>query len=176
VICFSNSVLGTGKIDDLRDLVVVDYHAYERGQSRVVAAQVANLNARLAAEGRSYLLIGVGRWGSNDPLLGIPVTWDQIANARVIVEAGFKDFRVAPSQGTHFFQNLVANNIGYFTVNPQVGEGSVDWDWLAAQPAVEQTQYVRHLRLQEPAVVLMNGSRNEGAILRPGVLTEPEGD
>lgn len=166
-LCESSSVLGTGRVDDLCDLVVVDYHAYERGQSRLVAGQVASLNARLVAAGVPYILVGVGRWGSNDPLLGIPVTWDQISAARIIVEAGFKDFKVAPSQGTHFFQNLVANDIGYFTVNPEDGDGSMDWDWLAAQPSIEDTQFVRHVRLPRPVVVLMNGLRNEGVILRP---------
>ena len=175
-LCESSSVLGTGRVDDVSDLVVVDYHAYERGQSRQVAGQVASLNARLAAKDTPYILIGVGRWGSNDPLLGIPVTWDQISGARVIVEAGFKDFSVTPSQGTHFFQNLVANNIGYFTVNPEAGGGAVDWEWLAAQPAVEETQFVRHLRLEQPAVVLMNGNRNQGVILRPGASELVEGE
>ena len=82
------------------------------------------------------MLIGVGRWGSNDPWLGIPVAWDQISGARVIVESGFRDLRVTPSQGSHFFQNLTAFQVGYFTVNPDAGEGFVDWQWLAAQPAV----------------------------------------
>jgi len=111
------------------------------------------------------LLIGVGRWGSADPWLGIPVTWEQISGARVIVEAGFADFAVAPSQGTHFFQNLTSFNVGYFTVN--AGDGFVDWDWLAAAPAVRQTAYVRHLRFDRPAVVKMNGKQGEGVILKP---------
>jgi len=115
-----------------------------------------------------YVLIGVGRWGSSDPLLGIPVSWDQIAGARVIVEAGFRDLEVKPSQGTHFFQNLTSANIGYFTVNPEAGEGSVDWEWLTAQPAVDETTAVRHLRCAEPLVVIMNGRTNRGMILKPG--------
>jgi CheY-like chemotaxis protein len=168
VLCRSSSVLGNGLIDDIRDVVFVDYHRYERGKSRLVAQEVARFNAQLADEGVSYLLIGVGRWGSADPLLGIPVAWEQIARARVIVEAGFRDFRVQPSQGTHFFQNLVANNVGYFTANPEIGEGFVDWDWLAAQPAAGEATYTRRLRLDEPLTIKMNGSRNEGVILKPG--------
>src|SRR5207237_1124547 len=93
---------------------------------------------------------------SAEPFLGIPVSWDEIAGARAIVEAGFKDFRVTPSQGTHFFQNLTASNVGYFTVNPEVGEGFVDWDWLAEQPAVEETTFVRRLQFALPVVVKMN--------------------
>ena len=168
LVCTSTSVLGNGRIDDVRDVVVVAPDSYERGDSRLVANDVARFNGELVSLERPYLLIGVGRWGSSDALLGIPVAWGQIAGARAIVEAGFRDFMVTPSQGTHFFQNLVANNVGYFTVNPQAGEGSVDWDWIADQPAVASTQYVRHLRFAEPLPILMNGARNEGVILKPG--------
>jgi len=176
-ICRSSSVLGNGVIEGIRDAVVVDYERYERGQSRIVAAEVARYNAQLAGEGVPYLLIGVGRWGSADPLLGIPVTWEQIGGAKVIVEAGFRDFKVQPSQGTHFFQNLVANNIGYFTANPDTGDGWVDWDWLVAQRAVSERTSTRHLRFVEPMLIKMNGSRNEGVVLKPGVddrQDEPE--
>ncbi len=167
-------MLGNGVVDDLRDIVVVDFNRYERGQSHAVAQEVAQFNADLTGESIPYLLIGVGRWGSADPLLGIPVTWEQISGAKVIVEAGFRDFKVQPSQGTHFFQNLVANNIGYFTANPEIGDGFVDWDWLAAQPAVGEKAYTRHLRLDEPPVVRMDGARNRGVILKPGIEMPPE--
>jgi len=167
-VCRSSSVLGNGLIADLRDVVVVDYHRYERGKSHVVAREVARFNAQLAGEGTPYLLVGVGRLGSADPFLGIPVSWEQISTARVIVEAGFRDFVVQPSQGTHFFQNLVANNIGYFTSNPEIGDGYVDWDWLAAQPSVSEMEYTRHLRFDEPLIVKMDGGRNEGVVMKPG--------
>ena len=166
-LCFSSSVLGNGKLEDLRDLIVVDMHRFDRGRSQDVAADVSRFNAALVSQGVSYGLIGVGRWGSRDPFLGIPVSWDQIAGARVIVEAGFRDFLVTPSQGTHFFQNLVTANVGYFTVNPEVGEGNVDWDWLALQPAAEETPFVRHLRFDRPFTVKMDGRTNRGVILRP---------
>src|SRR5262245_11608729 len=99
--------------------------------------------------------------------MGIPVAWDQISGARAIVEAGLRDFRVAPSQGTHFFQNLTSFHVGYFTVNPDAGEGFVDWAWLAAQPAVRETGCVRHLQFERPIVVKMNGKDSEGVILKP---------
>jgi CheY-like chemotaxis protein len=166
-VCHSKAVLGNGRLDAIRDLVVVDFHRFERGRSQDVALDVARFNRRLVAESVPYVLIGVGRWGSSEPSLGIPVTWDQIAGARAIVEAGFRDFTVSPSQGTHFFQNLTSADVGYFTVNPDAGEGAVDWDWLAAQPAVEEASCVRHLRFDRPLVVKMNGKTNEGVILRP---------
>src|SRR4029077_20242019 len=126
-------------------------------KSREVAQALAQLNADLVSDGRPYLLIGVGRWGSGDPWLGIPVTWDQISGARVIVEAGLKDLRVTPSQGTHFFQNLTSFNVGYFTVNPDAGEGFVDWQWLRSQPVAEVDGCVRHLHFEAPLPVVMNG-------------------
>jgi len=167
LICQSSQVLGHGRVSDLHDVVVVDFHRFERAHSFEVARSVAHFNAQLRESGRPYLLIGVGRWGSNESWLGIPVAWDQIAGARVIVESGFRDFRVAPSQGSHFFQNLTAFQIGYFTVNPDAGDGFVDWRWLAAQPAVAEHGCVRHLQFQGPLVVLMNGKTSEGMIFKP---------
>ncbi len=167
LICHSRSVLGHGRLDGIRDVVVADINRFDRARSAEAAREVARMNAELTRARRPYVLIGVGRWGSQEPLLGIPVAWDQIAGARVIVEAGFRDFRVTPSQGSHFFQNLAAANVGYFTVNPQAGEGFVDWNWLAAQPAVSEGDYARHLQFDRPIGVTMNGARNEGVILKP---------
>ena len=167
ILCRSPRVLGNGKIHDLRDLVVVNYEHFDRARSQDAARELGRINARLTQENFPYLLIGVGRWGSNDPWLGIPVTWDQIAGARVIVESGFRDTRVSPSQGTHFFHNITSANIGYFTVNPEVGDGLVDWKWMAGQPALEEGTFFRHIRLKEPLLVLMNGRKQEGLILKP---------
>jgi CheY-like chemotaxis protein len=167
LICQSAKVLGNGRIQDLHDVVVVDLHRFERTRSQEVAEGVAQLNAKLNESGRPYLLIGVGRWGSNDPWLGIPVEWDEISGARVIVEAGFRDFRVTPSQGSHFFQNLTAFQVGYFTVNPDAGEGFVDWQWLSAQTADEERGCVRHLRFEQPLIVVMNGKTSRGMVFKP---------
>jgi hypothetical protein len=167
VLCRSERVLGNGRIEGIRDLVVVDFQRFERARSRDAAAEVGRLNAVLLAARTPYALIGVGRWGSRDPWLGIPVTWDQVSGTQVIVEAGLRDLRVTPSQGTHFFQNLTSFNVGYFTVNPEIGDGTVDWDWLEALPAVSSAGHVRHIRLEKPILVLMNGKKNEGVILKP---------
>ena len=167
LICQSTKVLGNGRIENLRDMIVVDSQRFERGRSQEVAEAVAHFNAVLSAENRPYLLIGVGRWGSNDPWLGIPVEWDEISGARVIVEAGFRDFRVTPSQGSHFFQNLTAFQVGYFTVNPDAGEGSLDWQWLAEQPAVEERGCVRHVEMAHPLRVVMNSRTSQGVIFKP---------
>ncbi|HVP54306.1 MAG TPA: PEP/pyruvate-binding domain-containing protein [Candidatus Eisenbacteria bacterium] len=167
LICQSAKVLGHGRIQDLRDLIVVDYHRFERAQSQDVAQSVAHFNSELSAKGTPYALIGVGRWGSNEPWLGIPVSWDQISGARVIVESGFRDFRVTPSQGSHFFQNLTAFQVGYLTVNPDAGEGFVDWEWLAAQPGTEDHGCVRLLHFDKPLSVVMDAKTSRGMIFKP---------
>jgi hypothetical protein len=167
VFCESPSVLGNGRIDTLHDWIVVDRSDFERAQSAESAEDVARFNTQLNAEGRPYGLIGVGRWGSTQPWLGIPVKWEDISGARVIVEAGFRDARVTPSQGTHFYQNLSSFNVGYFSVNANIGEGSVDWAWLRDQPEVASRGCVRHLRFSAPAVAIMNGHERRGVLLKP---------
>ncbi len=167
LLCQSNKVLGNGRIENLCDVVVVDSQRFERSRSQEVAKAVSHFNGLLSAQNRPYLLIGVGRWGSNDPWLGIPVEWDEISAARVIVEAGFRDFRVTPSQGSHFFQNLTAFQIGYFTVNPDAGEGSVDWEWLSEQRSVDEDGCVRHLHFETPLRVVMNSRTSQGIIFKP---------
>jgi hypothetical protein len=167
VLCQSSKVLGNGRIENLLDAIVVDSQRFERSRSQEVAKAVAHFNGALNSENRPYLLIGVGRWGSNDPWLGIPVEWDEISGARVIVEAGFRDFRVTPSQGSHFFQNLTAFQVGYFTVNPDAGEGSIDWTWLNQQSAIAEDGWVRHLRFEAPLRVIMNSRTSQGVILKP---------
>lgn len=163
----SRRVLGNGRVEGIRDLVVVDFQRFDRANSREAAEEIDRLNAGLVAAQKPYVLIGVGRWGSRDPWLGIPVTWEQVSGARVIVEAGYRDFRVTPSQGSHFFQNLTAFNVGYFTVNPELGDGFVDWAWLDSLPAVSSRCHVRHIELPEPVVVTMNGKKGEGHVLKP---------
>lgn len=166
VLVHSPRVLGHGVVDGLHDALVVDFLRYDRARGAEAAAEIGRLNARLVAERRPYLLVGVGRWGSTDPWLGIPVTWDQISGARVIVEAGFRDLRVQPSQGSHFFQNLTSFQVGYLTVNAEAGEGHVDWEWLAAQPGVPGGP-VRHLRFARPLAAVMDGRRGSGYVLKP---------
>jgi CheY-like chemotaxis protein len=167
VICKSERVLGNGRITDIHDIVVVDYHQFERAKSREVAAEVAAFNSQLLNERKPYLLVGVGRWGSLDPWLGIPVAWEQIAGARAIVEASFKDMEVEPSQGSHFFQNITSFMIGYFTVNSIQNNAFVDWDWLLNQPAVETKKFTRHIQFKNPIIIKMNGHENKGIILKP---------
>ena len=169
LLCQSGHVLGHGAIRGIRDVVVVDPRHYERSASRVVAREIARINERLIGEGRGYLLVGPGRWGSADPWLGVPVKWDQISGAKAIVEAEPRDIAIDPSQGSHFFQNITAFMVGYFMVASRGDDQEwIDWGWLAAQPAMEETGAVRHVRFDDALVVKINGHQNRGVILKPG--------
>ena len=168
LICQSEQVLGNGVIQDIYDIVIVDAERFERSKSKETAREVSEINTRLLSENRPYVLIGMGRWGSMDPWLGIPVTWDQISGAAVIVESGFKDIDVTPSQGSHFFQNITSFRIGFFTVDASHHLGFIDWEWLRAQPALQELNHVRHLRFERPIVAKINGRKNKGVIVKPG--------
>ena len=168
VFCRSDKALGNGLIEDIHDIVLVDYHRFDRARSRDVAQEVAAFNSRLIEEHRPYLLIGVGRWGTLDPWLGIPVTWENIAGASAIVETGFKEFSVAPSQGSHFFQNITGFMVGYFTIDQHMNEGMLDWEWLLTQPPLERKEFTRLIRFSQPILIKINGRQNRGVIIKPG--------
>lgn len=170
LLCKSSQVLGNGAINNIYDVIVVDIDSFDRGKSKEVAAEVSMLNTKLLNEKKPYVLFGVGRWGSLDSWLGIPVTWDQISGAAVIVESGFKDFNVTPSQGSHFFQNLTSFRVGYFTVNSHDENDLIDWQWLKNQPAKEELKFTKHLRFDKSISVRINGHENKGIILKPGVV------
>ncbi|MFC1568892.1 PEP/pyruvate-binding domain-containing protein [bacterium] len=167
LICYTHQVMGNGEIEDIHDIVFVDRDRFDRGKSQDVVQEIKYFNQRLLNENRRYILIGVGRWGSLDPWLGIPVNWSEISNARTIVEADFKDFTVMPSQGSHFFQNLNSFLVGYFTVRSATKESFVDWAWLQNQPYLEKKKHTRLLRFKKPVVVKMSGHQNIGIILKP---------
>ena len=165
--CHSPRAMGNGRIGDVRDVIYVKPGDFDSAYTCEIAADIGRINDELARANRTCVLIGPGRWGSADRWLGIPVTWEQISMARVIVETTLKDFRITPSQGTHFFQNLISLRVGYFTVDPDLGGGSIDWGWLARQPAFGETAFVRHIRLPRPLDIRMDGRSQHGAILKP---------
>ncbi len=166
-ICYSAQAMGNGNIPGIRDIIFVKPEQFDSARTREIAVEIGQLNEKIRKAGRPCILIGPGRWGSSDPWLGIPVVWDQICSAQVIVETSLHDFVIAPSQGTHFFQNLTSFRIGYLTVNPAAGAGHVDWDWLARQRIVRETPHLRHIRVDEPVEVRLDGHRRRGAILKP---------
>ncbi len=156
--------LGNGRYDDLTDVVYVPPERFDRAVTVAIAAEVADLNARLKKAGTPYLLLGPGRWGSADRWLGIPVRWDQISGAQVIVETDLPDFKVTPSEGTHFFQNLTSFQVGYLTVNHGKPRTVCEWERLDAMEAVWEGQYVRHLRLSNPLEILIDGRSRRGVV------------
>ena len=161
--------LGHGISDDITDVVYVktDDH-FSAANNVTIAEQIERINRQFLEEGKNYILIGPGRWGSSDYWLGIPVKWSHISAARVIVEAGLENYRIDPSQGTHFFQNLTSFGVGYFTINPYNNDGIFRKDILDAMPAVEETEYVRHVRFDNPVTIMMDGMKQEGVVLLPG--------
>jgi len=167
ILCQSEQVLGNGMIRTIADIVVVP-DGTDRSKTREVAREVSTLNARLVAEGRPYLLIGPGRWGSLDPWLGIPVRWEQISGARAVVECGFGDLDIAPSQGSHFFQNITSFQVAYFTVSQRAEQSAIDWDWFAQFVPEERLTYAVHYRFDRPVTVKVNGHQRQGVILKPG--------
>ena len=169
LICKSENVLGNGRIQNIHDVVYVDINQFDRSKTREVAREIGELNSKLINQNKRYILIGVGRWGTLDPWLGIPVTWEQISGANAIVESNFKDFNVAPSQGSHFFQNLTSFKVGYFTVNNHLEQGFIDWSWLEEQPNVEMRDYTRHVTFGKPITIKIDGQKNVGIILKPGI-------
>lgn len=164
----SHNSLGHGISEDVVDVVYVkadeDFSAVN---NPVIADEIERINRKFIDEGKNYVLIGPGRWGSSDYWLGIPVKWPHISAARVIVEAALKNYHVDPSQGTHFFQNLTSFGVGYFTVNAYSGDGIYQQSLLNSMPAIEETEYVRHVRFDRPLKIMMDGMSQEGVVLLP---------
>jgi hypothetical protein len=165
----TTSALGHGITGDVYDVVYVKPETFNAAHNQLIAYDIEKLNRQLVAEGKPYILVGPGRWGSSDVWLGIPVKWAHISGARLIVEAGLTQYRIDPSQGTHFFQNLTSLHVGYFTVNPYLKEGGgfYDSDFLNAQPAVTETKYIRHVRFGKPLVIKINGKKSLGVVMKP---------
>lgn len=166
----SHNSLGHGISEEVRDVIYVKYDDdFSAMNNYYVADDIERMNRHFLTEGRNYVLIGPGRWGSSDHYLGVPVKWPHISAAKVIVEIALKNYRVDPSQGTHFFQNLTSFGVGYFTIDTnQPGEGGlIDKTKLDNMPAIEETNYVRHVRFDQPLRILMDGMKQEGAILLP---------
>ena len=163
----STSVLGHGIVTDVQDIIYVKTGAFCSSNNQSIAYDIEKMNRQFTGEEKNYVLVGPGRWGSSDSWLGIPVKWPHISNARVIVECGLENYRVDPSQGTHFFQNLTSFGVGYFTINPFKGDGWFDEGYLNSLPAVEETEYLRHVCFDKPVVIKMDGKKSLGVVLKP---------
>jgi len=179
VVCTSDRSMGHGRLSNIADIVLVERSDLEATDTPGIAQQVGQINTALMTEKRPYLLIGPGRWGSSDRRLGIPVTWSQIAGAKVIVETDFDNREVEPSQGAHFFHNVTCFRVGYLTLSNLDHRGTwqrrrLDRAWLDTLPVHAQLPGVRHLRLETPLSVLLDGRSGTATILKPGVPVLPE--
>lgn len=167
-ILYSESALGNGTYDYITDFVFVKPETFDPANTLKITAAIENLNKQFMEEGKYYVLAGPGRWGSSDPWLGIPVIWPQISSAKIIIETGLNDFRIEPSQGTHFFQNVTSFRVGYFTVNPFKDEGFIDFDYLNKQAVHYEDDYLKHIRFKTPLTIIIDGIHNKAAIFKAG--------
>ena len=166
MVIVSESALGNGEGKDVRDVVYVKPDSFDASKTKDMADRIGEINQKFLNNGSNYILIGPGRWGSNDPWLGIPVKWPQISATQLIIEMTLENFRVDPSQGTHFFQNLTSFQVGYFTVNPYQNEDHIDMDYLKRQKAVYEDEYIRHVRFEKPLQILIDGRKRRGVVAK----------
>ncbi|MFO8066731.1 MAG: PEP/pyruvate-binding domain-containing protein [Bacteroidales bacterium] len=162
-----NEALGNGVFEDIYDFVYVKPESFKPANTKIIAEIINKLNSEFIDKGKNYILVGPGRWGSSDPWLGIPVKWANISAARLIVEASLENFRIDPSQGTHFFQNLTSFNIGYFSINPHLNDGAYDVEYLNKQPASYEDEHVKLVTFKNPVVVKIDGRKKTGVVLKP---------
>lgn len=166
-IIYCESALGNGKIDDIYDFIYVKPETFNSLESKTIGEEISKINDKFIKEHKNYILVGPGRWGSSDPSLGIPVKWAHISQARLIVESGLENFRIDPSQGTHFFQNLTSFRVGYFTINPYINDGFYNLDYLNEKKTYFENHYIRHIRFDKPAQIQIDGKNNKGIVLKP---------
>lgn len=165
-IIYCESALGNGSINDIYDFIYVKPDSFNSLESEKIGQEISVLNEQFIKESKNYILVGPGRWGSSDPSLGIPVKWAHISQARLIVESGLDNFRIDPSQGTHFFQNLTSFRVGYFTINPYINDGYYDLDYLGKFESHFENQHIRHIRFEKPIQVQIDGKNNKGVVFK----------
>jgi len=175
-IIYSESALGNGVLKGIQDIVYVKPECFRAADSQKIAVQVEKLNELFVDKAKNYILVGPGRWGSSDPWLGVPVKWSQISAARLIVESGLEDYRIDPSQGTHFFQNLTSFRVGYFTINPYLKDGMFDVDYLDSHEAVYEDDYVRHIQFKRPVIIMIDGKASRGVVYKEEFTPVENGD
>ena len=163
----TSSALGHGIMSDLHHVIYVKSDGFLSSNNSLIAREIEKINKTFLERGENYILIGPGRWGSSDTALGIPVKWPHISAARLIVETALSNYFIEPSQGTHFFQNLTSFGVGYFTLNPQIKDCLYDENFLDRQEAVQETQFLRVVRFEQPLTVKINGKKSEGIVIKP---------
>jgi len=161
---FASKGMGNGEINDIRDVVYIDLTLFDRMNTREIASELGELNNQLVCEGKNYILIGPGRWGTRDPYTGIPVVWSQISGAKVIVEIGLEDFPLDASLGSHFFHNVTSMNVGYFSIPYNDARAFLNFKQLNNQRTIRQSQFIRHVRFNQALKIQMDGRKQEALI------------
>ncbi len=174
IIIYAERSMGNGRIDNLQDVVFVKRESFDKLHTREIAGEISEMNLKLRQEGRRYILIGPGRWGTRDPFIGIPVNWAQISGARVIIETSLEDFPLDASLGSHFFHNVTSMNVGYFSIQFNSLKEFINWDMLTDQDVVQETTYLRHIRFSSPLCVVMDGKKRISVVYRNNDNTESE--
>ena len=165
-IIYSTSALGNGIIDNISDFIYVKPETFDSTNNTALATKIGNINEQFVKDKKNYIIVAPGRWGSSEPALGIPVKWAQISAARVIVESGLGNYRIDPSQGTHFFHNITTFRVGYFTINPYSKDGFYDLEYLSSLKAHFEDEHIRHIKFPKPLKVIIDGKKNIGIILK----------
>ena len=172
----SDTALGHGTVDNVRKIVYVRPDTFSSSNNSLIAREIEKINRQFVADGESYILVGPGRWGSSDTALGIPVKWPQISAARLIVESAVGAYRIEPSQGTHFFQNLTSFGVGYFTIDQAGGNGFFDSEYLDSITPVHESEFVRIVEFESPLAIGINGKTGVGVVAKPGTQSVPDNE
>ena len=166
IICKSSHSMGNGIFKSLYDIVYVVPERFNPSKSRLIADEVGKINQKFIDANESYILVGFGRWGTSDPWLGIPVKWHQISKAKLIIESNLEDFYAEPSQGSHFFHNMISLKLGYFHIKESADNEFIMWNWIKKQRIHDQTEHVRHIRLPHPLMVKIDARVSTGVVFK----------
>jgi hypothetical protein len=164
IFMYAERGMGNGKINHIKDVVFIDPARFDKMKTKQMAAEISKLNRKFETQGKEYILIGPGRWGSRDPFTGIPVFWAHISKARIIVEMGLPDFPLDASLGSHFFHNVTSMNVGYFSVPHNSRNSQLKMEMLLQQTVMEETEFIKHVEFEHPLTVLMNGRERKALI------------
>ncbi|MFA6758906.1 MAG: PEP/pyruvate-binding domain-containing protein [Bacteroidales bacterium] len=163
-IIYAQKALGIGSIEEIKDIIYIRSSNFDKSRTKEIVEELNSINTKMKESGHHYVLVGPGRWGSSDPWLGIPIKWPDISESKVIVECGLENFRIEPSQGTHFFQNLTSFGVGYLTINPFMGDGTFDEDMLNSMEAQHESEFIRHVQFPSPLYIYVDGKKNKAII------------
>ncbi|HAQ37263.1 MAG TPA: pyruvate, phosphate dikinase [Saprospirales bacterium] len=164
ILIFSEKSMGNGLIKDISDVIYIDNRVFDKSKTQEMVLEIEKLNIIMRKENRKYILIGPGRWGTRDPWIGIPVNWTQISHAKTIVETSLEGYPLDASSGSHFFHNVTSMNVGYFSVQPELGNSFIDYEMLNKQQLIQKTNFFRHVRFENALNLHMDGRKRMAVV------------